>query len=85
MTSLSQHKNKALAETLQISDTLATVPYRGPEYLVHSGTEGIANLVFDVPRNARGVVGGLRDGGDEGDNNRIAEGEKSGRYTESLF
>jgi len=29
---------------------------------VQPGTEGVASLVFDVPRNARSVKGGPRDG-----------------------
>lgn len=36
-----------------------TVPYRGPEYIIPPGAEGVASLVFDVPKHARGVSGGL--------------------------
>ncbi|KAF8885880.1 hypothetical protein CPB84DRAFT_1788037 [Gymnopilus junonius] len=59
---------------VQISDTLTTVPFRGPEYIIPPGAEGIANLVFDVPKHARGVRGGTLDGDGDGP-----------RYTESLF
>lgn len=59
---------------LQISDTLTTVAFRGPEYIVHPGTEGVASLVFDVPRSARSVKGGPRDGDEE-----------EGKVTECLF
>ncbi|KAJ7692164.1 hypothetical protein B0H17DRAFT_1062129 [Mycena rosella] len=44
---------------LQISDTLVTVPFRGAEYIIPPGAEGVASLVFDVPKHARGVKGGL--------------------------
>ncbi|KAF8800499.1 hypothetical protein BYT27DRAFT_7200113 [Phlegmacium glaucopus] len=44
--------------TAQISDTLTTVPFRGPEYIIPPGAEGVDNLVFDVPKLARGVQGG---------------------------
>nr|GAT58012.1 predicted protein [Mycena chlorophos] len=50
---------------LQISDTLATVPFRGDEYIIPPGAEGVASLVFDVPRHARGVRGGVLYGDDE--------------------
>ncbi|KAF8800481.1 hypothetical protein BYT27DRAFT_7262880 [Phlegmacium glaucopus] len=53
--------------TAQISDTLATVPFRGPEYIIPPGAEGVANLVFDVPKLARGVQGGTLDGESEED------------------
>lgn len=33
--------------------------FRGPEYVIHPGGEGVASLVFDVPKNARSVKGGL--------------------------
>jgi len=59
---------------LQISDTLTTVAFRGPEYLVHPGTEGVASLVFDVPQNARSLKGGPRDGDEE-----------EGKTTDCLF
>jgi hypothetical protein len=47
---------------IQISDTLVTVPFRGPEYIIPPGAEGVASLVFDVPRDARGARGGLLEG-----------------------
>ncbi|KAK7686099.1 hypothetical protein QCA50_010911 [Cerrena zonata] len=50
---------------LQISDTLTSVSFRGQEYIIQPGTEGVANLVFDVPRHARGVKGGPRHGDEE--------------------
>ncbi|KAI0064947.1 hypothetical protein BV25DRAFT_214971 [Artomyces pyxidatus] len=50
---------------LQISDTLTTVNFRGPEYIAHPGTEGVAQLVFDVPRMARTVSTRERHGEDE--------------------
>ncbi|KAJ6489060.1 hypothetical protein C8R45DRAFT_901982 [Mycena sanguinolenta] len=49
-------------QPLQISDTLTTVPFRGPEYIVAPGGGGIATLYFDVPMHARGVKGGLLKG-----------------------
>ncbi|KAF8799087.1 hypothetical protein BYT27DRAFT_7318388 [Phlegmacium glaucopus] len=66
--------------TVQISDTLTTVevPLRGSEYIIPPGAEGVANLVFDVPKLARGVQGCTLDG----------ESKKDGgqpRRTESLF
>jgi hypothetical protein len=51
---------------LQISDTLLTVAFRGPDYIIPPGAEGVASLVFDVPKHARGVRGGMREA-DEGD------------------
>lgn len=52
-----------------------TVPFRGPEYIIPPGSEGIANLVFDVPKHARGVRGGMLDGEEleEGGQRRISE------------
>ena len=64
--------------TVQISDTLTTVPFRGPEYIIPPGAEGVANLVFDVPKHARGVQGGVLDGESEEDGGQP-------RQTESLF
>lgn len=51
---------------LEISDTLLTVPYRGQEYTLPPGGEGVAHLVFDVPITARSVRGGTYDGDDDG-------------------
>lgn len=47
---------------LQLSDTLTSVPFRGPEFIIQPGVEGVANLVFDVPSQARSLKGGLREG-----------------------
>lgn len=55
-----------------ISDVTTQVEFRGPEYSVPPGVEGIARLVIDIPRHSRGVKGGLRV-----DNN--------GRTTEGFF
>lgn len=68
----------ATAAPLQISDSLTVVPFRGPEYIIPPGAEGIANLVFDVPKQARGVSSGLLDGEE-------AENGTGLRRTESLF
>lgn len=43
-----------------ISDVVTEVGFRGPEYSVPPGVEGIACLVVDIPRHSRGVKGGLR-------------------------
>lgn len=61
-----------------MSDTLVTVPFRGPEYIIQPGGEGVANLVFDVPKEARGVMGGMLDGEE-------LEGEGRLRLSQSLF
>ncbi|KAI0833809.1 hypothetical protein BC628DRAFT_1414544 [Trametes gibbosa] len=52
-------------QPLQLSDTVTSVSFKGPEYIITPGAEGVANLVVDVPQNARGVKGGRRIG-DEG-------------------
>ncbi|KAI0750053.1 hypothetical protein C8Q80DRAFT_1269833 [Daedaleopsis nitida] len=49
-------------QPLQISDTVTSVSFRGPEYTIGPGVEGVANLVVDVPKHARGVKGGRRPG-----------------------
>src|SRR5262245_23694782 len=59
---------------LEITDTLATIAFRGQEYIIPPGAEGVASLVFDVPKNSRGVKGGTRQGGEE-----------EARMTEPLF
>ena len=59
-------------KSLQISDTLLTVPFRGADYIVHPGTEGVANLVFNVPKTCRGVRSGRLEDGDP-DNRRESE------------
>ncbi|KAH8827574.1 hypothetical protein DL96DRAFT_1680026 [Flagelloscypha sp. PMI_526] len=46
------------APPIEISDTLATISFKGPEYIVPPGVEGVASLVFDVPRDARMVRAG---------------------------
>lgn len=52
------------SKPLQISDTISDVAFRGPEYIVQSGTEGVAKLVFDVPKTAHGVRTGRFECGD---------------------
>ncbi|KAI9001466.1 hypothetical protein BD414DRAFT_533215 [Trametes punicea] len=52
-------------QPLQLSDTVTSVSFRGPEYIISPGAEGVANLVIDVPKTARGMKGGRRIG-DEG-------------------
>lgn len=59
---------------LQIADTLLTVPFRSPEYIIPPGAEGVASLVFDVPGSARSIKGGHLDGD-----------ESEGRRTDALF
>ncbi|KZT27204.1 hypothetical protein NEOLEDRAFT_162928 [Neolentinus lepideus HHB14362 ss-1] len=59
---------------LQISDTLTHVSFKGPEYIAQPGTEGVATLVFDVPKDARSLKGGYRE-----------DGEAEGRTTDPLF
>ncbi|KAJ4487102.1 hypothetical protein C8J55DRAFT_487271 [Lentinula edodes] len=44
---------------LHIGDTVTTVPFRGPEYIILPGVERVASLVFDVPKSARGVRSAL--------------------------
>ncbi|KAF9477727.1 hypothetical protein BDN70DRAFT_880830 [Pholiota conissans] len=63
---------------VHISDTLITVPFRGAEYIIPPGAEGVANLVFDVPKHARGVRGGTLDGEE-------LEGGHGLRHSDSLF
>lgn len=55
----------------QLTDTVVTVPFRGSEYTIAPGVEGVANLVFDVPRNARGVKGGPRERTGDGDHKHV--------------
>ncbi|KAI0261138.1 hypothetical protein BC834DRAFT_1044154 [Gloeopeniophorella convolvens] len=54
------HAAGAPSPQLRISDTLASVAYRGAEYAAQPGTEGIAQLMFDVPRAARTVTAHAR-------------------------
>ncbi|KAG6897315.1 hypothetical protein C0992_002491 [Termitomyces sp. T32_za158] len=49
---------------LEISDNLTTVSFRGPDYNITPGAEGVASLIFDVPDHARGVRAGPYEGGD---------------------
>ena len=77
LSSSSTTESRQLPRDLEISDVLLTVPFKGPEYVVHPDTEGVANLVFDVPEDAKSVHGGIRDGGDECDH--------TSRYHDSLF
>ncbi len=51
-------------QPLQIQDTLTSVDFKGAEYIVGPTVEGVANLVFDVPKHAAGVRGGQREGED---------------------
>ncbi|KAK2467279.1 hypothetical protein APHAL10511_000828 [Amanita phalloides] len=62
-------------QPLQISDTLTNVAFRGPEYIIHPGVEGVANLVFDIPKTARGVRGDVY----------YDEGDDRPRETQSIF
>lgn len=57
------------------------MPFRGPEYIIPPGVEGVASLVFDVPKSARGVRGGLL----VGDENEALKNGKSPRTTQGLF
>ncbi|KAJ4465192.1 hypothetical protein C8J55DRAFT_529165 [Lentinula edodes] len=66
---------------LQIGDTVTTVPFRGPEYIIPPGVEGVASLVFDVPKSTRGVRGGLL----VGDESEALKNGKSPRMTQGLF
>lgn len=50
---------------LQIHDTLTNVPFRGPEYIISPGAEGVAHLIFDVPDTARTVKAEPRCGSED--------------------
>lgn len=67
---------------LEVSDMLTIVSFKGAEYTIAPGGEGVASLVFDIPEDARGVRGGALEGG-EGDED-VSRREVS-RFTESLF
>ena len=69
---------------LEVSDTLRTVSFKGPEYIIAPGGEGVASLVFDVPKDARSVRGGPLEGG-EGDEGASEKEGLQGRITQSLF
>ena len=51
------------------------MPFRGSDYIVQKGTEGVANLVFTVPKSARGVRKG----------DLTVEGDDESYELESLF
>ncbi|KAL4066724.1 hypothetical protein V8B97DRAFT_2103205 [Scleroderma yunnanense] len=55
-----------------ISDVITRVEFRGPEYSLPPGIEGIASLVVDVPRHSRGTKGNPRF-------------DDNGKSTDSLF
>lgn len=48
--------------TFKITDTVTEVEFRGHEYMVPPGIEGVANLVINIPRSSRGSRGGARVG-----------------------
>ncbi|KAL1724263.1 hypothetical protein EV715DRAFT_260150 [Schizophyllum commune] len=50
---------------LQIADTLTSVSFKSADYVMPPGAEGVASLVFDVPKHARGVRGGPYQGGEQ--------------------
>ena len=76
----SGNHNKKAPSPLQISDTLASIAFRGPDYTSNPGTEGIAQLIFDVPRTARTVSAHPRHGGDVDE-----DGGESNNRKPSLF
>ena len=49
------------AQKLELSDTLLSVPFKGPDYTVQSFSEGVAYLSLNVPRSAKGVRRGPRE------------------------
>lgn len=51
---------------LQVLDTLTHVSFRGPEYIIQPGVEGVAHLMFDVPDSARSVKDEDRPSGEDG-------------------
>ncbi|EIW84282.1 hypothetical protein CONPUDRAFT_142629 [Coniophora puteana RWD-64-598 SS2] len=55
---------------VDVEEIVTQVEFDGPEYTVPPGIEGAANLVIDVPRHARGVKGGIR----EGENGKMTDG-----------
>jgi hypothetical protein len=46
----------AAGPPLQISDVLTSANFKGAEYTVPPGGEGVARLVLDIPSNARAVT-----------------------------
>ncbi|EGO24980.1 hypothetical protein SERLADRAFT_438574, partial [Serpula lacrymans var. lacrymans S7.9] len=70
---------------LGTSETLTSVAFITSDYIVPPGSEGVAHLVVDVPRTARGARGGVRVGGDSEDGTgRRVEG-KGVSLTDALF
>ncbi|KAH7884831.1 hypothetical protein F5I97DRAFT_1507385 [Phlebopus sp. FC_14] len=55
-----------------VSELVTQVDFRGPEYSVPPGIEGVASLVIDIPRRSRGAKGGPRF-------------DDSGKTTDGLF
>lgn len=49
------------------------MPYKGPEYTLPPGGEGVAHLVFDVPANARSVRGGIYEGDGDDEQRNTSE------------
>ncbi|KAF8493966.1 hypothetical protein F5888DRAFT_701927 [Russula emetica] len=77
--------DRKVPHPLQISDTLASITFRGPEYITHPSTEGIAQLVFDVPRTARTVSAYLRHGGDIDEDEAESDAFRRRTRTAPLF
>lgn len=46
---------------VEVTDTLASVPFHGLEYTVQAFSEGVAHLAMTIPRSARGACGGPRE------------------------
>ncbi|KAI0256155.1 hypothetical protein BJV78DRAFT_441883 [Lactifluus subvellereus] len=65
------------------SHTLASISFRGPEYIAHPDAEGIAQLMFDVPRTARTISVHPRHGG--GADEDEDESDVFKRHTPPLF
>ncbi|KAG2145339.1 uncharacterized protein EDB93DRAFT_1288354 [Suillus bovinus] len=47
-------------DMFKITDTVTEVEFRGHEYMVPPGVEGVANLVINIPLSSRGSHGGAR-------------------------
>lgn len=59
----SLHLSKSLVGAeppLHLADIITQVDFRGPEYSLPPGIEGLARLVIDVPRHFRGTMGSSR-------------------------
>ena len=76
---------KKVPHPLQISDTLASITFRGPEYVTHTSTEGIAQLAFDVPCTARTVLAYLRHGGDINEDEAESDAFRGKTWSVPLF